>query len=222
MISRINKGLISLALGTFGLGMSEFVMMGILTDIADSLRVSIPSAGHFISIYAIGVIFGAVCTAFLSKNQPLKKILLTLIGFYTLGNIVTAFAQDYSIMNAARFISGIPHGSFFGIGIIAVKQMADKGHEGRDAAFMVAGMTVANLIGIPLATFLCNFLSWRIIFLLIGILGIVILIAIFKWLPYFKPMPYTDFKGQFKFLKSITPWILLAAITMGNSGLFVS
>ena len=219
MIS-INKKLIPLALGTFGLGMSEFVMMGILPDIAKSMNVSIPTAGHFISVYAIGVIFGATMMAFLSKNQPLKRLLLGLIVVYTVGNLLSAAAMNYSMMNIARFIAGIPHGSFFGIGVVAIKQMAEKGHDGRDVAFMVAGMTIANLIGIPLATFLSHLTSWRIIYFFVGILGLIILTAIIKWLPSFEPMPYTDFRGQFKFLKSLTPWLLLVAITMGNSALF--
>jgi len=215
-----NKKLMPLALGTFGLGMSEFVMMGILPDIANAMGVSIPTSGHFISVYAIGVIFGAISMAFLSKNQPLKKLLIGLIIVYTVGNVLTAFALNYEMMNIARFIAGIPHGSFFGIGVVAIKQMAEKGHEGRDTAFMVAGMTIANLAGIPLATYLSQIFSWRIIYLFVGILGLVILTAIVKWLPYCEAMPYTDFKGQFKFLKSLTPWLLLVAITMGNSGLF--
>ena len=219
-MSKLNKSLLPLALGTFGLGMSEFVIMGILPDIANSMKVSVPDAGHFISIYAIGVIFGTVLMAFISKNQPLKRLLLGLITVYTAGNLLTAFATNYGIMNIARFIAGIPHGSFFGISVIAIKQMAQKGHDGRDVAFMVAGMTVANLIGIPLSTFLSQITSWRVIYLFIGILGAVILTTIVKWLPYFEPMPYTDFKGQFKFLKSLTPWLLLIAITMGNSALF--
>lgn len=215
-----NKNLIPLAFGTFGLGMSEFVMMGILPDIANSMGVSIPMAGHFVSIYAIGVIFGAISMAFLSKNQPLEKLLLALMGIYTIGNLLTAVATNYNVMNLARFVAGIPHGSFFGIGVVAIKQMAEKGHDGRDVAFMVTGMTVANLIGIPIATFLSHLTSWRIIYLFVGILGLVILSVIIKWLPHFEPMPYIDFKGQFKFLKSITPWLLLSAITMGNSALF--
>lgn len=216
----VNKNLIPLALGTFGLGMSEFVMMGILPDIANSMNVSIPTAGHFISIYAIGVILGAISMTFLSKNKSLKTLLLGLIAVYTVGNLLTSIAMNYEIMNLARFIAGIPHGSFFGIGVVAIKQMAEKGHDGRDVAFMVAGMTIANLVGIPLATFLSHITSWRIIYFFVGILGIIIFTAIVKLLPQFEPMPYTDFKGQFKFLKSITPWLLLIAITMGNSALF--
>ncbi len=216
----LNKKLIPLALGTFGLGMSEFVMMGILPDIANSMKVSIPSAGHFISTYAVGVIFGAISMAFLSKNQPLKNLLLGLMIIFTVGNLLTSIATNYGVMNIARFIAGIPHGSFFGIGVVAIKQMAQKGHDGRDVAFMVAGMTIANLVGIPFATYFSHITSWRIIYFFVGILGLIILTAIIKWLPSFEPMPYTDFKGQFKFLKSITPWLLLIAITMGNSALF--
>ena len=216
----LNKKLMPLALGTFGLGMSEFVMMGILPEIASAMEVSIPTAGHFISIYAIGVIFGSVLMVFISKNQPLRNLLLGLMAVYTVGNVLTAIATTYDIMNLARFIAGIPHGSFFGIGVLATKQMAKKGHDGRDVAFMVAGMTVANLVGIPLATFFSHITSWRVIYLIVGLLGLLNLLAIVKWLPQFAPMPYTNFKGQFKFLKSLTPWLLLAAITMGNTSLF--
>ncbi len=216
----VNKNLLPLALGTFGLGMSEFVMMGILPDIANSMNVSIPIAGHFISTYAIGVIFGAISMAFLSKNKPLKNLLLGLIVVYTLGNLLTSVAMNYEIMNIARFIAGVPHGSFFGISVVSIKQMAEKGHDGRDVAFMVAGMTIANLAGIPLATFLSHIFSWRVIYIFVGILGLIIFVAITKWLPKFEPMPYTDFRGQFKFLKSLAPWLLLIAITMGNSSLF--
>ena len=214
------KSLIALALGTFGVGMSEFVIMGILPAVAKSMDVSIPKAGHFISIYAIGVIFGAVCVALFSKRQPLKRILFTLIAVYTVGNLLTVFMTDYLSMNIARFISGIPHGTFFGVGLVAVKQIANPQYLGRSAAFITSGLTIANLLGVPLATFLNNYISWRIIYLSIGLLGFLILYALIKWLPPLEPMPYTNFKGQFQFLKKLHPWLLFGAIFMGNSGFF--
>lgn len=124
--------------------MSEFTIMGILPSVANSMGVSIPKAGHFISIYAIGVIFGAVCIALFSKRQPLKRILFALITVYTVGNLLTVCMTNYLTMNIARFISGIPHGTFFGVGLVAIKQLSNPQYLGRNAAFMTSGLTIAN------------------------------------------------------------------------------
>ena len=119
------KSLISLALGTFGLGMAEFVMMGILPDIAKSMSVSIPTAGHFISLYALGVALGAIVLVFAARKQPLKKILLVLVSIHIIGNALTSIAPNYYVMLVTRFISGLPHGGFFGIGGFSISCIAN-------------------------------------------------------------------------------------------------
>lgn len=214
------KSLISLALGTFGLGMAEFVMMGILPDIAKSMSVSIPTAGHFISLYALGVALGAIVLVFAARKQPLKKILLVLVSIHIIGNALTSIAPNYYVMLVTRFISGLPHGGFFGIGAIVAGKLAGKGRESHAVAIMVAGMTVANLIGIPLGTFISHNISWRVLFLLISLFGFFIFTAIKKWIPYFEPMPDNGVAGQFSFLKNTAPWLLLFAIIFGNGGIF--
>ena len=118
MIDGTLKGLISLAFGTFGLGMAEFSMMGILPDVANTLKITIPTAGHCISAYAIGVAVGAIFLVFAARRKPLKNILLALIAIHIIGNLLTSIAPNYYAMLLTRFISGLPHGGFFGIGSI--------------------------------------------------------------------------------------------------------
>ena len=212
--------LLPLALGTFGLGLTEFVMMGILPDTALAMKVSIPQAGSFISMYALGVVAGAVLLVVIVRTKPLKTILLWLMSIFTIANLATAFVGNYHLFCAIRFIAGLPHGAFFGVGAISAGRLCEHGRENQAVATMVAGMTVANLLGIPFGTFISHNLSWRLTFLLIGLFGFVIVYSIIKLIPYLKPLPDNGFRGQFNFLKSIGPWLLIIAVIMGNGGIF--
>ncbi|MTT48549.1 MFS transporter, partial [Proteus mirabilis] len=119
----MKKSLIALAFGTLALGMSEFVMMGILPDIARSLGVSIPEAGHLISAYALGVCFGAPLTVLVARTRPLKQILLALTALIAVGNLCASLAPNYWMLMAMRFVSGLPHGAFFGVGSIVAERV---------------------------------------------------------------------------------------------------
>lgn len=152
----MKKSLIALAFGTLALGMAEFVMMGILPDIARSLGVSIPEAGHLISAYALGVCFGAPLTVLVARTRPLKHILLALTGLIILGNACAALSPNYWTLLAMRFVSGLPHGAFFGVGSIVAERVADKGRRAEAVSIMVVGMTVANLFGVPLGTYILS------------------------------------------------------------------
>lgn len=212
--------LLPLSLGTFGLGMTEFVMMGILPDVAKSMNVSIPKAGSFISFYAIGVVVGSVLLILLGRTKPLKNILIVLVSIFIIANTLSAFSDNYYIMCLLRFIAGLPHGAFFGVGSIIAEKLADRGKGTQAVAVMVAGMTIANLAGIPLGTYVSHNFSWRIIFLLVGLGGFIILYYILKLIPYIKALPDTGFIGQFKIFKSLAPWLLILAVIMGNGGIF--
>ena len=193
--------LFPLALGTFGLGMTEYVMMGILPDTAKAMHVSIPAAGNFISFYALGVVAGSILLVLTARTKPLKTILLWLMSIFTAANLATIFAPNYHIFCLIRFVAGLPHGAFFGVGAIAAGKIADNDKGNQAVATMVAGMTVANLFGIPFGTFISHNFSWKITFLLIGLFGLVILYSIVKLIPSLKPLPDTGFRGQYKFLK---------------------
>ncbi len=212
--------LLPLALGTFGLGLTEYVMMGILPDTAKSMNCSIPLAGNFISLYALGVVFGSILLVLSGRTKPLKQILIALATIFTLANLALAFAQNYFVFCALRFIAGLPHGAFFGVGAIAAGRLCDRGKTNQAVATMVSGMTIANLLGIPFGTFLSHNFSWRITFLIVGLFGFLVLYSIIRLVPYLKPLPDTGFRGQFKFFKSLAPWLLILAVVMGNGGIF--
>ena len=135
----MKKSLIALAFGTLGLGIAEFVMMGILPDVAKALNISIATAGHLISAYAIGVCVGAPLLI-IARKYPLKNILLVLVSMIMLGNIIAASAPNYWILMLGRFISGLPHGAYFGVGSIVAEKLADKGKGSEAVSIMIAGM----------------------------------------------------------------------------------
>ena len=202
----MKKSLIALAFGTLGLGIAEFVMMGILPDVAKDLGISIPTAGHFISAYALGVCVGAPVLT-LARKYPLKHILLVLVTLIMIGNICAAMAPNYWVLLAARFISGLPHGAYFGVGSIVAEKLADKGKGSEAVSIMIAGMTIANLFGVPLGTSLSTMLSWRATALGNG--------GVFCWYSYINPM-LTNVSGFSA--ESITPLMILAGfgMVMGN------
>ena len=215
----MKKSLIALAFGTLGLGVAEFVMMGILPYVAKDLGISIPMAGHFISVYALGVCVGAPALI-LARKHPLKHILLALVALIMAGNICASLAPNYWFLLIARFVSGLPHGAYFGVGSIVAEKLADKGKGSEAVSIMIAGMTIANLFGVPLGTSLATVTSWRVTFLLVGCWGIIMLYYIWRWVPHVEGLKDTGFKGQFRFLKTPAPWLILGATALGNGGVF--
>lgn len=215
----MKKSLIVLAFGTLGLGIAEFTMMGILPYVARDLNISIPVAGHFISAYALGVCAGAPMLI-VARKRPLKHILLVLMALMLVGNLGAAMAPDYWLLLAARFISGLPHGAYFGVASIVAGKLADEGKSSEAVSIMIAGMTVANLFGVPLGTSLSHMLSWRVTFLLVGCWGLIVLYYIWRWVPVIEGLKDTGFKGQFRFLKTPAPWLILGATALGNGGVF--
>ena len=215
----MKKSLIALAFGTLGLGIAEFTMMGILPYVATDLGISIPVAGHFISAYALGVCFGAPMLL-LARKRPLKQILLVLMALMIVGNICASMAPNYWVLLLGRFVSGLPHGAYFGVASIVAGKLADKGKSSEAVSIMIAGMTVANLFGVPLGTSLSHTLSWRATFLLVGAWGLITLYYIWRWVPQVEGLKDTGFKGQFRFLKKPAPWLILGATALGNGGVF--
>lgn len=216
----MKKSLVALAAGTFALGIAEFVMMGMLPDVATDLGVSIPVAGHFIAAYALGVCAGAPLLVLTARTRPLKQILLGLAALIALGNLCTAFAPEYWFMLATRFLSGLPHGAFFGVGSIVADKLSDRGKVAQAIAIMTAGMTLANVVGVPAGTWISHNLSWRITFAGVGLWGLVLFWLIRRWIPYLAPLPDTGILGQFRFFRHLPPWLILFATALGNGGAF--
>ena len=217
----MKKCLVALAFGTLGLGMSEFGMMGILTFVASGLHVSIPQAGHLVSAYALGVCVGAPLTVAVAHTRPLKQILLALAGLMVAGNLCAAFAPNYGVLLAMRFVSGLPHGAYFGVGSIVAARVAGPGRSAQAVAVMIAGMTVANLFGVPLGTLVSHLLSWRALFCIAGVWGAVTAFFLWRWVPWMEPVADSrGLKGQFAFLRNRAPWLIILATMFGNGGIF--
>lgn len=216
----MKKQLIPLAIGGFGIGMTEFVMMGILPDIATTLNITIPAAGHLISAYALGVVLGAPLLVGIAGNYPPKKILLGLMVLFTFCNLLSSFAPNYEIMLITRLLSGLPHGAFFGVGAVVASRLAGKGKEAQAISMMFAGLTVANIIGVPLGTFIGHNLSWRITFIIIAAVGLVTLFCLQKLLPVMPVVSQSNLRKDLKLFTHVEPWLILGITAIGTGGLF--
>lgn len=215
----MKKSLFSLALGTLALGIAEFVTSAISSFIASDLHVSITQVGHIISAYALGVSVGAPLMVVLSKNKPLKTVLLGLMLIVFAGNLLSSLSLNYWMLLVTRFISGLPHGAYFGVGSIIAERLAEKGKGASAVAVMVSGMTVANLIGVPLGTFLAQNFSWRVTYFLASCFAILTFFCAKKWVPVFNPLPYKGIRSQFTFLKKVKPRLVILATLFGNGGI---
>lgn len=215
----MKKSLIALAIGTFALGISEFLMMGILGNISDSLGVSITEAGHLISAYAMGVCVGAPALLFYRKT-PLKRVMMVLAGIIAVGNLLAFMSYGFWILFVARFISGLPHGAYFGVGAIVARRLVKPGHEVGAVSFMIGGMTIATLAGVPLGTFITNVLSWRFAFLIVAVSGIATCLAIHHFVPDVGKLKDMGFKGQFMFLRRLPPWLIFGGVFFGQIGFY--
>ena len=219
MIILMNKGLVALASGTFVLGISEYVMMGILPDVSEALAVSIPEAGRLISLYAVGVCVGAFSLLFLRKLPP-KRILLILSYEMLAGAILAVTSVNYGMLLFARFIEGLPHGAYFGAASIVAVKLAEEGKKASAVSIMCAGMALANLLGNPLASLLSGSLSWRVPFVALTCLCLVELLMIWRWVPQVEALQDTGMKGQFRFLRNLDPWLILLTTLFMNCGIF--
>lgn len=214
-----NKGLLSLALGTFALGISEFAMMGMLGALAHDLGITIPQAGHLISAYAAGVCCGAPALLF-ARSMDLKKLMLLLAALITAGNLMAALAPGYWWLMGARFISGLPHGGFFGVGAIVARKLAAQGRGASAVAVMIAGMTVATVVGVPAATFVTDTLSWRPVFAGVAVAGAATFMAMDRWIPRVSGLEDRGFRGQFRFLRTLPPWLIFGGVLLGQTGIY--
>jgi DHA1 family arabinose polymer transporter-like MFS transporter len=216
----MKKNILPLALGGLGIGTTEFVIMGILPDVAQSLQISIPQAGHLISAYALGVVIGAPILVAMASQHPPKKILTYLMILFTIFNGLSAFAPDYWSMLFLRFLSGLPHGAFFGVGTVVATRLAAPGKQAQSIAMMFTGLTIANLAMVPLVTYIGHTFNWRIAFGIVGILGLVTLSTLRLWLPDLPRLSSGKGRAEFAFLKSKQAWHVMLITAIGFGGLF--
>ncbi|MGY2361171.1 MFS transporter [Pseudomonas azotoformans] len=217
---RINPPLVALAVGAFGIGVTEFAPMGMLPTIANDLGVSIPTAGLLVSAYALGVLLGAPLMILTTGKIPRRYLLVGLMAIFTLGNVMSALATGYYDLLIARVITSLNHGAFFGVGsIVAASVVAPDKRAGAVAA-MFMGLTLATIGGVPLATWFGELLGWRTAFWGIGGLGLVTMLALWFALPNL-PLPKSD--GVLAEIKVLGRGSVLAALALtvvGSGAMF--
>jgi DHA1 family inner membrane transport protein len=212
--------LIALALAAFCIGTTEFVIMGLLPDVAHDLGVTIPQAGLLITGYALGVVIGAPIVAAAAIRVPRKTALLAMVGFFIVGNLLCGLAPNYAVLMIARIVTAFCHGAFFGIGSVVAADLVAPNRRASAIALMFGGLTLANVLGVPFGTALGNALGWRSTFLAIVVIGVIAAIAIAAWLPSNLAMKPSNLKGEIRVLGN--RHVLLAMLTsvLASASLF--
>jgi DHA1 family inner membrane transport protein len=212
---------LALAVGSFGIGTTEFVAMGLLPDIATGLGISEPTAGHVISAYALGVVIGAPLIAALAARVPRKTLLLALMTVFTLGNLASVIAPSYGTLVAARFVAGLPHGAFFGVAALVAAHLMGPRNRAKAVAHVMCGLTVATVIGVPMASWLGQTLGWRAAFAVVVAVGVINVAAMWFWLPErLRAMKSTSPVTELRALRRVQVWLALLVGMIGFGGMF--
>ncbi|PKW07444.1 MFS transporter, DHA1 family, inner membrane transport protein [Streptomyces sp. 1222.5] len=215
--------LLALAVGAFGIGTTEFVMMGLLPDVADDLHISIPAAGHLVSAYALGVVIGAPLLAAVTARMSRRTVLIGLMVLFVVGNALSAFAPGNGSLLAARFLSGLPHGAFFGVGAVVATAMVPPERKARSVSLMFLGLTVANIAGVPAATLMGQHLGWRATFLGVSVIGLAAIASLALLIPHdHTQAPATGLRGELAALTSLPVWLALGTTVAGFGALFAA
>lgn len=212
---------LALALGGFGIGTTEFVAMGLLPDIAAGFGITEPTAGHVISAYALGVVVGAPTIAALTARVPRRTLLLGLMAVFTVGNLASMLAPSYPTLVAARFVAGLPHGAFFGIAALAAAHLMGPRNRAKAVAYVLSGLTVATVLGVPVASWLGQALGWRSAFGLVVGIGVITLVALWFWLPaQLRTMHVSSPLAELGALRRPQVWLAVMVGMIGFGGMF--
>jgi DHA1 family inner membrane transport protein len=190
--------LLSLSIAAFGIGMTEFIIMGLLPQLAADLQVTIPQAGFLVSGYALGVVVGAPIMAVATARAPRRPVLIALMGLFVLGNIACALAADYGWLMAARVLTAFAHAAFFGLGAVVATQVVPAGRQARAIALMFMGLTLANVLGVPIGTAIGQVTGWRSTFWGVGMIGALAMLALHLWLPRDLPRGAGGIMAEFR------------------------
>nr|WP_202506063.1 MFS transporter [Amycolatopsis rubida] len=212
--------LLALAVGAFGIGTTEFVMMGVLPLTAADFHIDIPSAGYFISAYALGVVIGAPLLTALAVRLPRKTMLLAMMGLFTVGNALFALSPNQDFGIAFRFLAGLPHGAFFGAGAVVASSLAQPGQRAKAVSMMFMGLTLANVIGVPLGTLLGQQVGWRATFGVVAVIGLLAIAAIAKLVPHQGRPADPSIRGELGAFRRPQVWLALAIVMFGLGGVF--
>lgn len=177
------RAVLALGVGGFSIGTGEFVIMGLLPEVARDINVSIPQAGHVISAYALGVVVGAPVLAVLCANWGRRALLMALMVVYALGNFASALAPGYGSLSAMRLFTGLPHGTYFGVAALVAAALAPPGRRARAVGWVMLGLTTATLVGVPIAAALGEHFGWRAAFVFVGLIAMAAVVMVRLWVP---------------------------------------
>ena len=211
---------IALILGGVAIGTTEFVTMGLLPEIAEGVGVDIPTAGHTISAYAAGVVIGAPLLAVLGATWPRKALLIGLMVAFTIGNLLSAIAPDYAMLVGARLLAGLPHGAFFGVAALVAVDLAQRGQAGRAVGRVMLGIPIANVLGVPGATWLGQVYGWRTAYVLVAVIGVATVALIAYAVPHLPADPTRTVRSELSALTSLQVWLTLGVGAVGFGGMF--
>lgn len=220
-MARFNGGLIALSVGAFGIGVTEFAPMGLLPVIANDLGVSIPTAGILVSAYALGVMIGAPVMTLTTSRLPRRALLISLAGLFTAGNVLAALSTEYGVLLGARLLTSLSHGAFFGVGSIIAGSLVPAGRQASAVATMFMGLTIANVVGVPLATWIGEHLGWRFSFWGISALGLATMAALRATLPELQAPAGVSALAELRVLARAEVLVAMVLTIVGSSAMFV-
>ncbi|WP_148193500.1 MFS transporter [Pseudomonas syringae] len=212
--------LLILALSAFAIGTTEFVIMGLLPDVAADLGVSIPGAGWLVTGYALGVAVGAPFMAMATAKLPRKAALVTLMGIFIIGNLLCALASDYNVLMFARVVTALCHGAFFGIGSVVAAGLVPANRRASAVALMFTGLTLANVLGVPLGTALGQYAGWRSTFWAVTVIGVIALIGLIRFLPTNRNEEKLDMRAELGALRGSGIWLSLTMTALFSASMF--
>jgi MFS transporter, DHA1 family, inner membrane transport protein len=213
--------LLALAISAFAIGTTEFLIMGLLPEVARDLSVSIPAAGLLVTGYALGVAAGAPLLAVLTSRMPRKLALQLLMGVFIIGNVFCALATDYSLLMVARVVASFAHGSFFGIGAVVAASLVPTEKRASAIALMFTGLTLATVLGVPFGTAIGQEFGWRVAFWIVSALGVISLVGITALVPNRHDIAPTSLGHEVRVLRDPQVWVALGMTVLGFGGVFV-
>ncbi|MEH0634897.1 MFS transporter [Streptomyces bottropensis] len=214
--------LLALAIGAFGIGTTEFVIMGVLPEIAGDFGVSIPTAGLLVTGYALGVVFGAPVMTALGTRVSRKRMLMLLMGLFIAGNLLSALAPAFSVMLLGRVIASLAHGAFFGIGSVVAAELVAPDRKAGALAMMFSGLTVANVVGVPLGTLIGQSVGWRVTFAGVAALGVVGLLGVARLVPDLPKPQDVRLRDELAAFRNVQVLLAMAMTVLGFGGVFAA
>lgn len=214
--------LLALAVGAFGIGTTEFVIIGLLPDVSADFGVSVPTAGWLVTGYALGVLVGAPLLTILGTKVPRKQMLMALMGVFVVGNLLTALAPTFDVMVAGRLVASLAHGTFFGVGSVVAAGLVAPDRRAGAIATMFTGLTVANVVGVPLGTFVGHSVGWRTTFVLVAGLGVIGLVGIATLVPFIPRPADVRIRHELTAFRNVQVALAMLMTVLGFGGVFAA